>query len=562
MITFQRTQPGPSNLEASPTTENQDQKHADSFPTTGWKKLVAGRLFSATFTIQTMLSYFLDTVAGDGKSSSNFKAISATDNSAMCLFQQGFVQNIQVATSNDIVYYKARCEPEMKSTSSYQIKLGVSVVGGDGEEAKNVTRVVYAECSCPAGKAPYASCKHLAAFLYAMEEFSRCGYTRNLVTSTDELQAWNKPHRKKSEPMKLSEMSWTRSQGKTRNSLKKKRQAGGHQDPRALSERGHVTARLQARLEDLESKCNGLFLVTSDSLHVARERKVRLERQQQKQEEWRVVHLDLVLGSVKSNVDDANESAVTPVPSDCEWMESEDTNQLWYEQNVIVNQTRAKEVFDGTVHQSLCHQSLCPLWYQERAKRITASVAKDIICRRPTTDPSRLLSRLTSTQALHTEAIDYGHAHEKDALTVYSQLLSSMGSVHPVSPSGFIICVEEPWLGATPDGILGSGIVEVKCPFACHECSFEVAATTSSMFCLRKTVNGLHLSPTHKYYHQVQVQLFVTKAEHCDFVVWSLSQVHIERIFPDSSYLSNIDKLRTFYFSHMLPHLAQSHGQL
>ena len=169
VITFQRTQPGPSNLEASPTTENQDQKHADSFPTTGWKKLVAGRLFSATFTIQTMLSYFLDTMAGDGKSSSNFKAISATDNSAMRLFQRGFVQNIQVATSNDIVYYKARCEPEMKSTSSYQIKLGVSVVGGDGEEAKNVTRVVYAECSCPAGKAPYASCKHLAAFLYAME---------------------------------------------------------------------------------------------------------------------------------------------------------------------------------------------------------------------------------------------------------------------------------------------------------------------------------------------------------------------------------------------------------
>ena len=137
-----------------------------------------------------------------------------------------------------------------------------------------------------------------------------------------------------------------------------------------------------------------------------------------------------------------------------------------------------------------------------------------------------------------------------------------MGSVHPVSPSGFIICVEEPWLGATPDGILGLGIVEVKCPFTCRECSFEVAATTSSMFCLRKTVNGLRLSPTHKYYHQVQVQLFVTKAEHCDFVVWSPSQVHIERIFPDSSYLSNIDKLCTFYFSHMLPYLAQSHGQL
>ena len=194
--------------------------------------------------MQTMLSYFLDTIAGDGRSSRNFKAISATNNSAMHLFQRGFVQAIQVAASSNIVYYKARCEPEMKSTVPYQIKLGVKVVGGSDEDAKYVTEVVYAECSCPAGKAPYASCKHLAAFLYAMEDFSRLGYTRDRFTCTDEWQAWNKPH-KKSEPMKLSEMSWSKSRGKT---SRVKCQAGDHQDPRALSERGHVTARLHVHV--------------------------------------------------------------------------------------------------------------------------------------------------------------------------------------------------------------------------------------------------------------------------------------------------------------------------
>ena len=100
-----------------------------------------------------------------------------------------------------------------------------------------MTEVVCAECSCPAGKAPYASCKHLAAFLYAMEEFSRLGYTQDPVTCTDELQTWNKPHKKKSEPMKFSEMSWSKSRGKT---SRIKRQAGHHQDPRALLERGHT----------------------------------------------------------------------------------------------------------------------------------------------------------------------------------------------------------------------------------------------------------------------------------------------------------------------------------
>ena len=144
-----------------------------------------------------MLSYFIDTIAGDGKSSSNFEAISATDNSAMRLFQRSFVQNIKVAAYGKFVHYKACCEPEMKSTKSYLIKLSVEIVRGSGDGARNVTHVVYAECTCPAGKAPFGSCKHLAAFLYALEEFSRCGYTRDLLTSTDELQAWNKPHMQK-----------------------------------------------------------------------------------------------------------------------------------------------------------------------------------------------------------------------------------------------------------------------------------------------------------------------------------------------------------------------------
>ena len=97
-----------------------------------------------------------------------------------------------------------------------------------------MTQVVYAKCSCPVGKAPYASCKHLAA----TEEFSQLEYTRDHVTCTDELQAWNKSHRKKPEPIKFSGMSWAKLRWKT---SKIKRKAREYQDPRALTERGHVT---------------------------------------------------------------------------------------------------------------------------------------------------------------------------------------------------------------------------------------------------------------------------------------------------------------------------------
>ena len=98
-------------------------------------------------------------------------------------------------------------------------------------------------------------------------------------------------------------------------------------------------------------------------------------------------------------------------------------DMLWYEEHVVVDKAKAEEVFQSTIH-----QSLSPQWYNEHAKHITASMAKEIICRRPTTDPACLLAHLTSTHlALHTEAINYGHAHEGDAVGTYSRLMSGLG---------------------------------------------------------------------------------------------------------------------------------------
>ena len=82
VVAFKEAQPEPTCVEASTsrTTESPQRVCAgSSFPSSGWRKHVAGYLLSVTFTMQTMLNYFLDTIAGDGRSSSNFKAIPATD---------------------------------------------------------------------------------------------------------------------------------------------------------------------------------------------------------------------------------------------------------------------------------------------------------------------------------------------------------------------------------------------------------------------------------------------------------------------------------------------------
>ena len=71
---------------------------------------------------------------------------------------------------------------------------------------------------------------------------------------------------------------------------------------------------------------------------------------------------------------------LTPVPSECEWMDTERGDMLWYEEHVAVDKAKAEEVFQSNIH-----QSLSPQWYNEHAKCITASMAKEIICCRPKT---------------------------------------------------------------------------------------------------------------------------------------------------------------------------------
>ena len=40
------------------------------------------------------------------------------------------------------------------------------------------------------------------------------------------------------------------------------------------------------------------------------------------------------------------------------------------------------------------------------------------------------------------------------------------------------------------------------------------------------------LNRSHKYFYQVQMQLFVSKRLYCDFVVWSPEMMCVERIMP------------------------------
>ncbi len=84
--------------------------------------------------------------------------------------------------------------------------------------------------------------------------------------------------------------------------------------------------------------------------------------------------------------------------------------------------------------------------------------------------------------------------------------------------SGFIIHPTMGCLGASPDGI-----AEFKCTFTKKDVLPLEASKDPSFYC---TISNrqLHLERNHPYYHQVQLQLFVSIDMYhlCDFCIYTL----------------------------------------
>ena len=57
-------------------------------------------------------------------------------------------------------------------------------------------------------------------------------------------------------------------------------------------------------------------------------------------------------------------------------------------------------------------------------------------------------------------------------------------------------------------------------------------------FCLELDSGGKHLlSKKHAYYYQVQTEINICEeAMYADFVVWTIADIHIERILPDGEF--------------------------
>ena len=175
-----------------------------------------------------------------------------------------------------------------------------------------------------------------------------------------------------------------------------------------------------------------------------------------------------------------------------------------------------------------------PEWHEQRKGLITASNVGAILGIDPYRKPDDVMRQMVrdwhgaSLESSRNGAIEWGTFNEE---TAFGQFCMEH---YPASKCGFYVSEEYPWLGASPDGLIGAnGLLEIKCPFG-----------------LRNEQNPVFKSILDQphYYAQVQIQLLVTGRSYCYFYQWVPNGSMVERVRFDSLWINeNLPKLKDFY---------------
>ena len=217
-----------------------------------------------------------------------------------------------------------------------------------------------------------------------------------------------------------------------------------------------------------------------------------------------------------------------------------------------ITHERAKELEAKTVRQAENE-----LWHQARHNRITSSNFHRVVKRQKDINEKFVQSVLSSPK-FSSIPTSYGTAHEPVAKEEYC---NKRPQAH-ILDCGFVVNPAFSFLGASPDAKICSGgvtgVLEIKCPYSARDKKIQEAVSEVNGFCLTECDGTVQLKKDHAYMYQVQGQLMVTGAPFCEFVVYTKTDIHIERILPDTTFQENmLQKLSSFYKMHAVPYMQK-----
>ena len=117
----------------------------------------------------------------------------------------------------------------------------------------------------------------------------------------------------------------------------------------------------------------------------------------------------------------------------------------------------------------------------------------------------------------------------------------------------WVISVHQPLLGASPDAVIncdccGNGCLEIKCSYSVRD-KYISELLNSKNSCLENNGVYIALKKSHKYYYQVQCQLYASSSNYCDFFIWTSKDWYCDRNFLDLEFMDrDVIKCKHFFF--------------
>ena len=172
-----------------------------------------------------------------------------------------------------------------------------------------------------------------------------------------------------------------------------------------------------------------------------------------------------------------------------------------------------------------------------RKYRITASKCHRVATLKESTSPSKAVQEILQyKQQCQTSKMKEGLRREKQIINEYISLQKQKGKDIQVVPSGLIVSATHGFLAASPDEIVtdpseipSEGLVEVKLIFLdCNETLLDCAKRKRIVVLNEESPLGITINKQHKYYYQVQQQMFTSNKE------WTVFLIHLMLNFGHS----------------------------
>jgi len=109
------------------------------------------------------------------------------------------------------------------------------------------------------------------------------------------------------------------------------------------------------------------------------------------------------------------------------------------------------------------------------------------------------------------------------------------------------------FLGASPDGLLGDAVIEVKCPYTYRKDDINKAVKDNKSYFVWNDAKKRIVNVDHPYYDQIMGQMVFTGRKKCYFKVWTTVNYVVIRISYNEKWTANVPLLRKFYVEHFIP---------